>query len=571
MRRFALRLLTALVPIACAAMAQAQTGFGSVETPACGSTVFGVVEVSGFFLDFNAVDSVKLYIDGQYVSTADINLPRADVLLVFPTYVNSPTSQPGFLTSFLGRNFSSGAHTVEVRATESTNPSVPIVVGSCSVTIDNSLNQAPFGFIDIPTADPAVTEEANSAFPVSGWALDDTQVDHIDIMVDNQIVAGAVCCNIPPTYPASSASSAVYGTTRPDVQAAFPDLPNAIFSGWQANIDSTSFIDGVHEIEVRVTDNEGASRIIGRRRITIDNASLNLHPFGTIDSPLDELTFTPLCTRGGFPSPCTPDICNPTVINRVSGWVLDTGARLDFGQTGYVELLIDGVVIANTRRDCVYTTTGVFENCYGINRPDVEQSYPGFVNSDNAGYVFDFFALDDGIGTISIQRPVYGGGAVEVTRVAPGKHTVAVRAGDDAETFSYIGVPLSANIVTCVTHPSDIPAFGYIDLPYNYQFVSGVIDVAGWAFDPNQVSEVQIDIDGQVVGDAVYGLYRPDVPVADARVSSSYTGFSFFLDTTTLADSAHDINVYVIDHNGRRGLIGRRKMVVNNNVPTHGQ
>ncbi len=141
-----------------------------------------------------------------------------------------------------------------------------------------------------------------------GWAIDDgvcpagsaqakCGVDHIDILVDGQIVAGAVCCNVPgQPGSGSSAGSATFGSTRPDVQAAFPDVPDSLYSGWAANIDTTQFINGLHTITARVTDGQGVSRVIGSRTVQTDNASLNLHPFGAIDSPLDELTFTPICT-----------------------------------------------------------------------------------------------------------------------------------------------------------------------------------------------------------------------------------------------------------------------------------
>lgn len=572
MQRFAVGLIAGLALLMATLPARAQSAFGFVETPTDGSTVYGIVEVRGWVLDVNAVDNIKIYVDGAWVSTADINLPRADVLNVFPTYANGPTSNPGFLSSFVAMRYTNGAHTLSVVVTESANPNNPITISSVSVLVDNSINQPPFGFIDIPTNDGQV-EEANTAFPVSGWALDDTGIDHVDIMIDGQIVAGAVCCNVPSTYPGSSASSAVFGTTRPDVQAAYPDpllFPQSLYSGWQANIDSTGLINGQHQLSVRATDIDGASSVIGTRTFTVDNASLNLVPFGNVDVPLDEMTFLPVCVAGGLPSPCTPQLCVPVNLNHVSGWVLDTGARLDFGATGYVELLIDGVIIANTRADCIINSSGAFENCYGVNRPDVEQAYPGFVNSDNAGFVFDFFAFDDQIGHLSIQVPVFDGSAVERARISSGEHTIEIRAGDDAETQVIFG-PQSANFVTCRPTGSDLPSFGYIDIPYDYQFVEGVVSVSGWAFDFNTVNHVDIDIDGQVVGQATYGLPRPDVRINDARVNLVNVGFQFLLDTTTLADSQHDLNVYVVDNLSNRVLIGRRKIVVNNNVPTHGQ
>ena len=593
MRRLALGLVVALCLHASAV--SAQSAFGHVDTPRPGDTVYGVVAVSGWVLDVNQVSSIDLYVDGAKVATADMNLPRVDVLNVFPTYANSPTALPGFITSFYTEKgkpnfvYPSGAHTVSIKVVESANPNVSIDIADIPVTVDNTLNQSPFGYIDIPVPDPSTVEGFDSAHPVVGWALDDavcpagsTQarcgVDHVDILVDGQIVAGAVCCNVP-GQPASgsSAGTATFGSTRPDVQAAFPDVPDSLYSGWAANIDTTQFINGLHTITARVTDGQGVSREIGSRTVQTDNASLNLHPFGEIDSPLDELTFTPICTSsdetctpgGGSPSPITP----PAVAaNLVTGWVLDTGARLDFGQTGYVELLIDGVVIADTRRDCLVGDHGVFINCYGVNRPDVERNYPGFVNSDNAGFMFDFFALDDTEGHLLISIPQPDGGAKCITQIAAGKHDVTVIAGDAAETGpTQIGIPLSANFVTCRPLLEDIPSIGYIDSPLNDQFIDGSFELVGWAFDAdNHVRSIDIDVDGTVVGSTSICCARPDVPKNDPRVNTTQVGWGYLLDTTKLSDSPHDINLYVIDGAGNRTLVGRRKCVVNNNVATHG-
>src|SRR5258708_2598145 len=115
MRRLALGLFVALclgagvasatVPDPCQLpAASSANSFGHVETPRPGDTVYGVVAVSGWNLDINAISSVNLCVDDVFVASADINIPRADVLNVFPTYANSPTAQPGFITSFFTKS-----------------------------------------------------------------------------------------------------------------------------------------------------------------------------------------------------------------------------------------------------------------------------------------------------------------------------------------------------------------------------------------------------------------------------------------------------------------------------------
>ena len=530
---------------------------GAIDTPSDGQTVTGIVRVSGFVLDFASVDRVDLLVDGVVVNHADMDLPRPDVLEIFPTYFNSATPNPGFLTSFLSRGaFSDGPHTVSIQATE-TNSQISFEIATITVVVDNTVNQAPFGWIDIPSA--AGLENMNGSFPVVGWAIDDVDIDHIDFKIDGQIVAGAVGRGLP--------STAIYGSTRPDIQAAFPDVPFSLYSGFVANLDATKLINGLHVLSVVATDNEGASREIGTRTVLVNSIGGLLGPFGRIDFPLDKASLFCIGRSGGFPSPCTPDICSPSFFNIVEGWALDVGSALDRGQVSYVELLLDGQIVANTRSDCVQFN-GTLTNCYGINRPDVARSYSGYVNADNAGFSFSFFLGSNAeSGLITILTAKNSGEPFEVGTTTPGKHTLAIRAGDEEETVTQFGA-MSVDIL-CDVNTGDQPAFGYIDTPSDYQFINGLFEVFGWASDFQGVTSVEVDVDGQVVGTALYGLFRPDVPPNDPRVSSTHVGFSFFLDTTKLSDSEHDLVVYVIDHSAVRTEIGRRKFVVDNNVSTH--
>jgi len=541
---------------------------GGIDSPLDGSTVSGIVRVTGFVLDFNAIDRIDLYVDGNPINHADMGLPRPDVLEIFPTYYNSPTSNPGFITSFLARgNFSDGPHAVQIMAREAASQITFPIGSGITVQVDNSVNQDPFGWIDMPGA--AGLENFTGSFPVAGWAIDDSgEIDHIDFYIDGQIMAGSVGRGEP--------STAIYGSTRPDIQAAFPDVPFSLYTGFVANLDATKLINGVHTLLVVATDGEGASREIGERTVLVNGIGTNLGPFGRIDFPLDKASL--LCEvvnvdeGGGCPSPCVPRTF-PVIANPVEGWALDVGAALDRGQVAYVELLLDGALIANTRSDCLQVGQAL-TNCYGINRPDVARSYSGYVNADNAGFAFSFGLVRNGASTVidveSLrQDPLNGNDTVYLPQfqTVAGKHTLSIRAGDDEETVTQFGA-MSVDIL-CDETSSNEPAFGYIDTPSDYQFIDGLFEVFGWAFDFQGVSHVEIDVDGQVVGNATYGLNRPDVPQQDTRVNTPLVGFSFILDTTKLSDSQHDLVAYVVDRTGVRSEIGRRKMVVNNNVDTH--
>jgi hypothetical protein len=551
-----------------------------VDGPVPGQTVFGVVVVNGFVLDVNAISKIELFIDDSDipVNRAVMNLPRPDVVAAFPSYASTPNGQkPGWVTSFLARNFPDGSHTLTLAVTEQ-GASAPILFGPIEVEIDNAVNQSPFGHIDLPSGG-AATLGANGSFPVLGWALDDSDVDHIDFLVDGGIVATAIG--------RGGVGNAIFGGTRPDIYAAFPDFPGpqpkSLYSGFLANIDSTRLLDGLHVVSVRVWDDQGASTVIGTVTIQVENIGTLLGPFGSLDYPMDEATLicgpsTPVLTPGGgCPSPCFPGGggTGPVPVsffpNVVRGWSLDVGARLDRGQVSYVELLLDGALISNTRTDCVVTPVTV-GNCYGLDRPDIAHSYQGYVNAANSGFQFNFgLSRDPFLGLLDIFIPTPFGTELRGFTL-PGKHTLSLRVGDEEETVSEFGE--MSVYITCDSTSSnpDRASFGNIDLPGSSQFINGVYTVLGWASDLDAgVTSVDLAVDGFVIANlnpvsGTYGLRRDDVVASDIRVTNPFVGFVYALDTTLLGDSEHDLTAYAFDSAGNRTLIGRRKFVVYNNT-----
>ena len=564
---------------------------GALDSPTAGQSFSGVILVSGFVLDFAGVDKVEVWVDGILRSRAQTNIPRADVLALFPGYASSPTRDAGFMSSLNSRTLSVGPHQVTVKVTETGTAKV-FDLASVLVFSDVT-NQGPFGFIDTPGQSQT---GVSGTQPVSGWAADDSgTIDHVDILVDGKIIAGAVGNG--------QASTGVYGLSRPDVFAVFPDVPNSGSSGFLANIDTTAFIDGVHVISVRAFDSQGASSVLGSRTVQVINNGTNLPPFGYLDTPLDKAsilcsTDNPFVDAASCPQPCFStgfgSVSVPVSFykNIVSGWALDVGSFQDRGQVSYVELLIDGEIIANTRRDCVQTGK-IMANCYGVNRPDVARAYPGYVNADNSGFNF-LFTLEQNSsnGLFDVIVPDRFGFPVVGGFVAPGKHTIAIRVGDEKETVTQIAT-ISVDVLCDTGKFGDQPAFGYIDVPTPLQFVKGVTTFYGWAFDydngnaapwVNGITRLDIDIDGKVVGTVLpQYIGRADVPANDTRVPATpftfgpvaFVGWAFVLDTTHLTDAQHDLVVYAVDTpnaaTGRpafRTEIGRRKFVVYNNTPT---
>ena len=104
--------------------------------------------------------------------------------------------------------------------------------------------------------------------------------------------------------------------------------------------------------------------------------------------------------------------------------------------------------------------------------------------------------------------------------------------------------------------------------------VNGVFPVIGWALDLDGIAEVHVLIDGVMQVDAVtgvvqaeYGLASPDVALVYQNYpQSAYARWRFYLDTTKISNSEHDLLVEVLDGRGNLRSAGTRRFLVNNNT-----
>jgi N-acetylmuramoyl-L-alanine amidase len=517
--------LTCASLIAAVALAQSQpTGFvGGVDLPDPTVVQSGVVFVKGYAYDIQQLTRIELYVDDAFQYNVNLGLPRIDVVEQYtPQYPGIQNAAPGFQIGFLASRYSDGPHTISLKAYTTDGQSIEF--GRRTVNIDNTLNQSPFGFLDIP--DPAGIYNATSAFPVVGWATDTDGISEVDVYVDGLIL-----------------QSAIYGDPRPDVGNTFPDFPASIFSGFVANIDTTRILDGVHLLDVRATDTKGVSRLIGRRQIQVFNSEAEDKPFGYIDEPKrDAVLYGTFC--GQVPaSPVSPPINPNSHVTPVRGWALDLAPRTEVGRVSYVELLIDGVEWASTN-DCGFNTLfNQYANCYGLPRFDVERYYPNYPDAPRSGYMF----------TLDI-------GALVGFGVNPGNHVLKVRVGDRQGTFTELpnpdGIPV---FFECVTDLNDFPSVGFIDAPVNYDYIKGNAVFQGWAVDENGgVAAVTMFIDGNNVGNAQIGLPRPDVAQQDPQffAQGANSGWKFVMDTTRLSNARHRLTVEVTDGRGHQTIIG---------------
>lgn len=523
-RGFVLSLLAALL----APTLTAQDFIGVVEKPDPAVVQSGMILVQGYALDVAQISKIELYVDDQYQHDLVLNLPRIDIAQAFPTFPGIHTARPGFLTGFSSTRFTNGNHTVELRVYRS-NGQIEFL-GRRTITINNSINQAPFGYIDIPNE--AAVYNVTGSFPVNGWAADLDGVARVEVLVDGGILQGAM-----------------YGDPRPDVGISYPDFPAALLSGWVANIDTTAIENGVHLLEVRAVDRLGMSNMIGRRQIQVINNDSFLAPFGYLDEPLRDAVLYGTCTN-------TPVRVSPIArqdgahLTPVRGWALDLGTRRNVGRVSYVELLVDGVRWYSTD-DCGIIL-GRFANCYGLPRFDVARYYPTYPDAPRAGFLF----------TLDV-------GALMSNGVRPGNHTLHVRVGDREGTFADLphndGIPV---FFQCAPETFGFPSTGFIEFPQKFDYVGGDVLFRGWAINEQGVTAVQLVVDGNYVGTATYGMSRPDIQDQyPFIINSRFSGWSFNFDTRKLTNAQHRLTARVVSNFGTTTEIGSVDFYVANNNP----
>lgn len=516
-----------------------------LDTPQEGATVFGLVEVAGWVADdgqecgtppaweaceetIALVSKIDLFIDNIYVASADLNQARFDVLQAYPWYAGSPYARPGFSTSFDASALTNGAHSLFVRVTFSDMTTTDY--GNRTFQVNKSINQAPFGELELP----GLNQPMNGVFPVTGWALDDSGISTIEIMVDGLVIG-----------------SAVSGIHRPDIGNRFPSHPGSDFAGFIRMLNTTDFTNGVHSISVRLRDNEGASRVIGYRNVQTFNTGYNLPPFGGIDLPIpNHIMFARGCTDPGGYS--TPPYDDPKVVELITGWVLDVGARTDLGGVSWVQLLIDGSILSDTITGSDYWPwLEIDVNYLGQERLDIQRLFPDVPGSKDAGFAFRIDVSD------LILRKGF----------RQGLHYLKVRAGDlEGNVADIAQVPV---IFDCDDDP-DRPSFGDIYAPDTMEMVSGVFQVSGWAIDEDRIDDAEVWLDGEFI-DFVdeWGVDTPEIQARYPWYPTNITaraGFRYDFDTVGLniTDGEHILVIRTRDFWGGETIIGERAIVVDN-------
>lgn len=258
-------------------------------------------------------------------------------------------------------------------------------------------------------------------------------------------------------------------------------------------------------------------------------------------------------TRRGAVQPAsqtTFSVDTPVDGATVFGIVEVRGFLLDTRGVSRITLLIDGAAVHDA----------------DMNQPrsDVRRKYPKYEGEEfpyEPGFVTSFLASNYLAGNHSLSiRVTYSNSDVAEL----GSRTINV---DNTINQSPIGA---------LDNPRDPSVTGTQD------YVSGVYPIVGWTLDAEGIrqttaadghilADIEVMVDGRVVGQAFYPLPRPDVANAHPDVAGALnSGFQMNLDTTRFAIGTHTVSVRVWDTEGLNRIIGSREIYFDNNYTTLG-
>lgn len=266
----------------------------------------------------------------------------------------SPTSgtNSGVLTIWASAsNIDPGTYTGTITVSDPNADNNPRTIAVTLKAYKSGATTQPVGAFATPTNNSTV----RSSIAVTGWVVDDIDVESVKIYNGNSYIGDAVF---------------VEGA-RPDVEAAYPEYPKSYAAGWGYML-LTYYLpnggNGTYTLKAKATDPEGHTVLLGSKTIKVDNANAD-KPFGALDTP----------EQGGAAS-------GRNYINW--GWALTPQPNIINKGGSKIDVVVDGVIIGNPT--------------YNIYREDIARLFPGYRNTDGAvGYFYlDTTAYENGIHSI---------------------------------------------------------------------------------------------------------------------------------------------------------------------------
>ncbi len=254
-----------------------------------------------------------------------------------------------------------GDYAGTVLITDANADNSPVAVDIFLTVNDEGEDLPLIGSFDSPIDGSTVS----GSIPVTGWALDDTEIASVKIY--RHPIWGQELGFV-------YIGEAVFVEgARPDIEIQYPQYPRNYEAGWGYMLLTNSLPNegnGTFVITAIATGSSGSKVVLGSKTIICDNEN-STKPFGTIDTP----------GQGG-------DAFGTEFVN--FGWALTPLPNIIPTDGSTIKVWVDGVPL-------------IGHPVYNNYREDIAAAFPGYNNSDGAvGYYFlDTTLYANGIHTIS--------------------------------------------------------------------------------------------------------------------------------------------------------------------------
>jgi hypothetical protein len=228
------------VPVTVANWTTANPMRVSIGSPsAANNTLTGTAIIGGWAIDdLAAITQIAISVDGVFIGNASYGGSRPDVCSAYPNRPGCPNVGWGMLldTTVLA----DGSHTLQVAATAASGQTT---AAAKTFQVQNLKGRGPL-YITIDWPRPSAPLSGTVIF--SGWALDTGEaVANVSFSIDGMT-------------PATTTPSA-----RPDVCAAWGNVPGCPNLGWTYSVDTTALANGTHLLSVTATTVSGARETRG--------------------------------------------------------------------------------------------------------------------------------------------------------------------------------------------------------------------------------------------------------------------------------------------------------------------
>ena len=195
----------------------------------------GKLTIKGWALDQSGVKEVRVSVDGKDFGNVNYGTTRTDVNKVYPGYPSG--NNAGFEGTIDISNLTSGNKKVVVQIT-SNDGSIQKIERTIKVEKLESKS-----WLDNPNNNSI----SSGTLKVSGWALASSGVKEVRVYVDGKDLG-----------------TVNYGTTRTDVNNAYPGYPSGNNAGFEGTVNLGGMATGDKKLKVKITANDGTTQTIER-------------------------------------------------------------------------------------------------------------------------------------------------------------------------------------------------------------------------------------------------------------------------------------------------------------------